>query len=369
MSPPNLLHIFPSFGSGGAQLLTASIINALGHEFAHRIMAIDGDLGASAAIDSAIHVEFCPAPSHARPFTAPSAFRRTVQELRPALVLTYNWGAIEAVMGARMAGCTVIHNECGFGADEAVKLKRRRIWTRRLVLNTIFRTVATSANMLRIARRQFGLSARKAQLIRTGVDVVRFRPGRNTPGRISLGVSEQTVLFGYIGGLRPEKNLPLMMRAFGDAQIPNAKLILVGDGPCRRSLEDLVRELCIADAVIFAGHVMDPLPYLLMLDVFVMSSSTEQLPNALLEAMACGLPVVCTDVGDSRETLGAAAEGCVVRPGDLDDFVQALRAMANNSDRRTSLGAANRKLSATHYCKENMVREYAALFHAALDHR
>src|SRR5260370_15277497 len=106
-------------------------MNALGREFAHRIMAIDGDLSAAAAIDPSIRAEFCTAPPQKGLFTAP-AFLRAVQMLRPALVLTYNWGAIEAVIGARMAGCTVIHNDSGFGSDEAVQLKRRRICTRKL---------------------------------------------------------------------------------------------------------------------------------------------------------------------------------------------------------------------------------------------
>ncbi len=366
---PTLLHVFPGFEGGGAQLRMASILNAIGDEFRHQIIAIDGNVDAAGALDPALGAEFHPAPARSGSLPAANAFRRAVRALRPDAVLTYNWGAIDASIGARLAGCTVIHNECGFGADEAVTLKRRRVWTRRIILNTIFRTVVTSANMLRIARTQFRIPAAKAQLIRTGVDVERYRPGRNTEGRLSMGMSASEILFGYAGGLRPEKNLPLMIRALHEARIPNARLLLIGDGPRRGALEELTRQLGVAGQVIFAGHVSDPLPYLLMLDAFVMSSSTEQVSNALLEAMACGLPVVCTDVGDSRELLGPAGERFVVPPGDTGALTQALREVAANGERRVALGVANRERSVAEYGKDKMVREYAALFQAAVEHQ
>jgi glycosyltransferase involved in cell wall biosynthesis len=360
-----LLHVFPGFGCGGTQLRTASIINALGDEFTHQIMSLNGDLTARGAINSSLNVQFSVARRCAGPFSAPWKFGRAIEAIHPKLVLTYNWGAIDAVIGARLAGFTVIHNECGFGADEAVKLKRRRVWTRKAVLQTTYCTVVTSANMLRIARKQFGLSPRKAQLIRTGVDTQRFRPGRNSEGRMLLGVGPSELLFGFVGGLRDEKNIPLMLRAFHNAKIQDAKLLLVGDGPCRAAVEKLVDELGIASKVILAGQVADPLPYLWMLDVFVMSSSTEQVSNALLEAMACGLPVVCTDAGDSRELLGSAGNGYVVPPEDESALARALTRIAPEGTRAT-LRAANRERTAANYGKERMVAEYGELFRRAV---
>lgn len=364
---PVLLHVFPGFEGGGAQLRMASILNALGEEFQHRIVAVNGNVQAAGVLDPALAVGFDPPPGRRGLLGAVDGFRRIVRRVAPDVVVTYNWGTIEAVIGARLARATVIHNECGFGADEAIALKRRRVWTRKMVLHTVYRTVVTSANMLRTARNRFGLPAEKAQLIRTGVDVERYRPGRNGEGREAMGVGAEEILFGYTGGLRPEKNLPLLIRAFRDARIPKSRLLLVGDGACRDALRELTRELGLSDRVIFAGHARDPLPYLLTMDAFVMSSDTEQVSNAMLEAMACGLPVVCTDVGDSRELIGPPGAGFAVPPRDATALSAALREMASGRT-RALLGPANRARAVREYGKDKMVGEYAALFRCAVEH-
>jgi L-malate glycosyltransferase len=360
---PKILYVFPTFGPGGAELLMVSIMNALGDLFSHRVIGLDGNLEASRAFSREIDsvAEGPPAPK-----PGPLVFRSLVKSMRPAAVLTFNWGAIEATLGARMAQvCPVIHSERGFGPDEATSRKRRRVWTRRLVLNSIFQTVTTSANMLRIAREEFWLPAHKVRLIQTGVDAVRYRPRRNAALRRSWGVGDDELLVGYLGGLRPEKNLPLLLRAFHEAALPGAKLALAGAGPGRTELERLAAELDLGDRLIFAGHQFDVPAYLAALDVFTMSSITEQLSNAQLEAMAAGLPVICTDVGDSRAVLGGAGDGCVVASRDQTAYAAALRRLAVNPERRAELGAANRRRVVEHYSSDRMVREYAELLQSA----
>ena len=117
--------------------------------------------------------------------------------------------------------------------------------------------------------------------------------------RQQWGIDDETVVYGFAGGLRGEKNLHLLLKAFGEAALPdNSHLALVGDGPDRAELEQLAARLGIGPRVSFRGHASDMSQVMPAFDVFVMSSRTEQTPNALLEAMACGLPVIATDVGD-----------------------------------------------------------------------
>jgi glycosyltransferase involved in cell wall biosynthesis len=127
----------------------------------------------------------------------------------------------------------------------------------------------------------------------------------------------------------------------------------------------LVEKLGIVGRVVFAGQVPDPQPWLRVLDVFVMSSATEQTPNALLEAMACGLPAICTDVGDCAEILGLPGWPAVVAPGDLPAYVDALRAFAGDRELRQARGTANRERVVSLYSSERMIREYAAMYYAA----
>ena len=365
-----LVHVFPSFQPGGTQLRMASIMNALGSSFSHHIISLDGGRDALSALDPNVDVIVSEAPVNSGGWSRVLFFRGLVASLRPAAVLTYNWGTIEATVGARIASsCPVIHNECGFGPDEADVLLLRRVWARRAILNTIFRTVVTSKTLLSIAVTQYKLAPGKVQLIGTGVDIDRFQPHRDRSGRTELGVTEDQVLFGYVGGLRPEKNLSLLLGAFHASQLPNSKLLLVGEGPCRPELESLVRKLEMQSKVIFAGHHANPAPVLGMLDAFVMSSVTEQVSNAQLEAMASGLPVICTDVGDCRELLGESALDCVVPSGDVNAYARALQKVAADSGFRSALGSANRARTVGRYSKARMVAEFQTLLETATGRR
>jgi glycosyltransferase involved in cell wall biosynthesis len=370
VEPATLLHVFPTFGPGGTQLRMASILNSLGASYRHRIIALDGDCRALSALHPDIQVACDERPSKPRLGPYAFAFMNLIRSLRPSAVLTYNWGSIEATLGALLAARRpVIHNECGFGAEEAAGLLPRRVWARRLILNRIFSTVVTSRTLLGIANTQYKLRSGKVQLIRTGVDVTRYQPRENRAGREAYGIVAGTVVFGYVGGLRAEKNLGLLLRAFQLAQLRDSKLMLIGDGPCRSELETLAAELGIRRQLVFAGHQADPASHFAMMDVFVMSSATEQVSNAQLEAMASGLPVVCTDVGDSRDLLGANGESGVVPSSDTGAYARALREVAESAELRAAWGAANRQRAITHHSKDRMVREYGELLERAVTGR
>ena len=278
---------------------------------------------------------------------------------KPHLLLTYNWGAIEAILPARFRSiCPVIHNESGFGPDEATGLKRRRVLARRILLNRIYATVVNSKKLLEIALGPYGIDAARVRFIRNGIDVDRFRPARNPALRTSLGMDKRDVLFGFVGKLRAEKNLPLLLRAFAQAAIPNAGLALVGDGPCRSELTALAESLGITRSVFFLGYTENPAPMLHALDVFVMSSVTEQTPNALLEAMACGCAAISTDVGDAGELLQARGAPAIAPSGDVTAYTNCLRGMAADPDLRSRIAAENRARAIERYSLRRMVDEF-----------
>jgi glycosyltransferase involved in cell wall biosynthesis len=363
---PRLLHVFATLDPGGPQVRFADLANALGAEFQHLVLAMDGRYGVLARIRPGVCVERLTLRAP-RSVTGPLVFRSFIRRIRPDLLLSYNWGAIEAVLGGILARvCPVIHTEDGFGPEEAVSLKTRRVATRRVLLNLIHRTVVPSRTLLRIASDRYRLPSGKVELIVNGIDTARFEPGAGDEVRRRFGIGSQQPIFLYVGHLRREKNLTLMVRAFLESRLSDARLILVGEGPCRAEVEAIVREHNSEGQVILAGASPDPGPFYRAADVFLLSSSTEQMPLALLEAMACGLAALCSDVGDIREMLAARGAPEVVAADDLAAYVDALRTLAGDGALRKRLGEKNRSRSLEFYSQDKMVRRYADLYREAL---
>jgi len=140
-------------------------------------------------------------------------------------------------------------------------------------------------------------------------------------------------------------------------------LVIVGDGPERPALERLAGELGVGDRVRFTGHVTDPAPLYAGFDLFALSSDTEQMPISVIEAMAAGLPVAGTDVGDVREML-ARDNQPFIGPADGDALAGRISSLLHDGELRARLGAANRARAERDYRQETMFQAYAALFDA-----
>jgi len=243
------------------------------------------------------------------------------------------------------------------------------VWARRALLRGIYQTVVVSNVLLDIALKQYGLRPNKVQHIPNGVDVQRFRPAMPRNRRQELGIGESTLLFGYLGHLRPEKNLGLLLSAFSEARLEDAVLVFVGDGASRGELEALTRKLGLTARVRFAGFYPDPAPWLAAFDVFVMSSLSEQAPMSLLEAMACGLPVVSTEAGDTRAILPAAQSPFVVPLNERPAYSRALRQIAEKEDLRRQLGQQNRERAVRDFSVGAMVSRYERVWQGAMSSR
>lgn len=371
MAPTHFCHVFSSFDPGGAEVRTVTLMNALGPHVKHTIIATNGRYGAADRIHKDVPVELVPPPPGRGSLWYAAPMARTIRAIRPDLLLTYNWGAIDALMGGLMASvCPVLHAEDGFGIDEAQKLKRRRVLTRRLVLRHAYCTIVPSRVLVEIARAQYRLPEGKLLHIPNGVDHRRFRPDRDSHWRREHDIPDDAVLCGSVGGLRAEKNLDLLIAAFGQVRRPNTWLAIAGDGPCRARLEHVARQLEAAPRVIFAGPLTDPAPFYRSLDMFALSSFTEQMPISLLEAMATGLPVLATDVGDIREMLGpsSVAADTLVACGDVDAYTSALAALADSPSRRRELGQQNHQRCMSLYTQERMIGAYREIYERAMGH-
>ena len=367
VSPPiHICHVFSSFDPGGPEVRAATLMNLLGPCFEHTIIATNGQYGAADRIDRGVAFRLVEPPPGKGSIFYGLKLLPLLRSLAPRLVTTYNWGAIDAVIASRLAhSWPVIHSEDGFGVDELDALKRRRVLTRRLLLNNAYATLVPSTTLRQIAIEQYRVPPERVVFIRNGVDLSRFRPGRAFEWRRSVGIPDTAVVIGTVGALRAEKNIGLLLDAFADAAPPEACLLIVGDGPCRHDLEAHAERRNITQRTFFVGSIRDTVEYYQAMDVFTLSSLTEQMPIALLEAMACGLPVVATAVGDVPTMLGAAQASALVSPANPAAYSRALATMATDAPLRSRLGAHNRQRAETEYPLPRMVERYQSLYAAA----
>jgi glycosyltransferase involved in cell wall biosynthesis len=362
-NPLHLYHVFSSFNLGGLESRTCAILNSLGDGFRHTITAMDGKLGAVERISPGVRFEVAPPPPGKGSLLYPLRLSKFLRERRPDLLITYNWGAFDAVMAATVGRiCPVIHAEDGFNPDEASRLKKRRVLARRLVLNRVSAMVVPSQTLHRIAVNSYGLRKTLVHWIPNGIPITRYGIEDREVWRAKWGIGPCDFLIGSVGRLSPEKNLGVLLRAVAACDFPNARVAIVGDGATRAELETLARNLGLGARATFAGFLPDPSGCYGAFDLFAMSSTTEQMPIALLEAMATGLPALCTTVGDSAEILGNPGWPATVTPGDQAGYAAALRTFYENAALRAELGARNRARSIQEYSFERMIGRYRDLY-------
>jgi glycosyltransferase involved in cell wall biosynthesis len=239
------------------------------------------------------------------------------------------------------------------------------VWTRRLLLPGTRAVIVPSFRLETIAHELWRLAPELVRRIPNGIRLDDF-PARdgNPRRRAELGIPREAVVIGYVGHLRAEKNPVRLVRALAD--VP-AHLLMLGDGPERAAVEQTARELGLAARVHLAGHRAAPQDDYRAMDVFALSSDTEQMPVALLEAMASALPVAATDVGDVRRILpeeqGELVVSVASAPGAL---ANALARLATDPALRTRLGSANRAHVEREFTFERMVAAYREVYQNAI---
>ena len=351
------MHVFPTFAVGGAQVRFAALANHFGRAFRHVVIALDGETGCRDRLDLALDVSF---PVIAAPKNAMLAnvwrFRGLLRRWRPDVLVTGNWGAIEFAMANLPAFTRHLHVVDGFGPEEREAQIPRRVLIRRLVLSR-GKVVVPSRTLERIATRIWKLSPRVVRYVPNGIDLGRFAAGAAgaaVNGASGDGASgdgapsgaaargNAVPVIGTVAALREEKNLARLLRAFAAATRERpARLVIVGDGAGRADLTALADALGVGARVTFTGHRDDTPALYAGFDLFALTSDTEQMPLSVIEAMASGLPVVSTDVGDVRAMLAPENAAFV---GARDDAVIAglLAALLDDPVERARIGRANR---------------------------
>ena len=368
--PVRILHLHSSFSLGGKEARAVRLMNAFGDAARHVVVSgVPDALGARDAIARGIRYEVAQDPPSLTGRPSVARFEAIARLMRGFdLVLTYNWGAIDGVMARRVFGKgapPLVHHEDGFNADEAGGLKRERNVYRRIALAAAHALAVPSQALERIALDVWKQPSTRVHRIVNGIPTMLYadRPDRRAiPGLIRR---EGEVVIGAVAGLRAVKNLPMLVRACGGVS-GRWRLVIVGEGPEEATIRQSAAMMGLTDRLVMPGFLPRSYDYTGLFDIAALSSSSEQFPLAVVEAMAAGLPVVSTPVGDVPVMLSAENAPLIAAEVGEVPLRDGLQRLVGDADLRRSIGAANQAKARAEYDEGVMIARYKALYEDAM---
>ncbi|MGE0609867.1 MAG: glycosyltransferase family 4 protein [Pirellulales bacterium] len=213
-----------------------------------------------------------------------------------------------------------------------------------------------------------GLPAEKFVLIPNGIAPFRGPAARRDQLLADLGLPGNARLLGAVGRLWPQKRVKHLLQACDILQNvrQDFHLLVIGDGPLRDRLESYRDDLHLSGNVHFLGHRADVPQLLPALDMLLLASEFEGLPNVLMEAMAAGIPVVATDIPGNRDLVIHDQTGLLVPPDDRPAFASAILRLLENNDLAQRLGAAGRQRIESEFTVTRMIDRFASLYRKLL---
>jgi sugar transferase (PEP-CTERM/EpsH1 system associated) len=286
---------------------------------------------------------------------------RLFKRERPHVVHTHRWGTLlEGMLAAWLAGVPhVVHGEHG-----TLETRWHNTWVQRRLWHHADRVLSVSSRLAERMHREMGFPLERITVIRNGLDLTRFRPGRDkAAAKRALGIAPDRFVIGTVGRTVAVKDHPTLLRAL--ARVRGAGIdaagVIAGTGP---AFDDTVRQAASLnlDDVRMLGNRDDVDQILTAFDIFVLSSTSEGLSNTIQEAMATGLPVVATNVGGADELVVDGQTGVLTPAGDDGAMAEALVALARDNARRAALGRAGAERAHAHFGIERMFRDYETMY-------
>lgn len=276
------------------------------------------------------------------------------------VVHTHNPRAlVHGAPAAKLARGLVVHSKHGINPDPP---RRRRV--RRIAATLADAYVAVTPSLADVALEMHECNPDRLQVVPNGIDLARFSrdPEARRELREELGFPEEARVIGSVGRLAPEKNHALLLAATERIRSETVRVVLVGDGP-------LASELQGARFVHLVGARDDVPRWLSAFDVFALSSSSEGLPLALIEAMAAELPVVATRVGGVGDLVETGVNGYLVPPSDAGELGLALQRLVDEPERARAMGSRGRERVLARHSAERMADDYEEIYQALLVER
>ena len=360
--PIRVMHVLFSVDTGGAEHVVLNVARHLDRAaYAMQVCSLTGR-GTLAGAFEQLGVPV--AAMGKRPGVDVRLWVRLARLLRAQqvdVVHTHNvtpW--LYAGVAAKFAGARLVHTEHSnlFAHQWRLKIAERMLAPFTDML------ISESDKVARALAAQ-GVPQNRIRTVVNGVDTARFSGMHSLEAkRVELGLARPRVIVGTVGRLVPVKDHHTLLHAFARIRstVPDALLVLVGDGPERAALEQQTDALGLRQHVRFLGERTDVQDLIRLFDVFVLSSVSEGLPLTILEAMASGRAIVATNVGGIPEAL-AEQTGVLVPPKNPDALADAVIALLTDEPRRLAMGARAAQRARQQFDIHDMVQAYARTYH------
>lgn len=238
-----------------------------------------------------------------------------------------------------------------------------------LALRSFQHIVAVSTQILQDMSK-LGLSASKMSLILNGIDLESIRSSQPDRKRLSssLQIEEDTFLIASLSSLTPEKGIDVLINAIDRVRkLPGIqkllfKVLVIGEGPERKRLETLIKDLGLEERVVLLGHRSDARDLLKVVDVFVLPSRNEGLPISLLEAMAAGCAVIATDVGEVKSVIVNPEQGTLIKPDDEEMIALAIADFLTSARKMAACKAHGYERVRSGFSAREMTRQYCEIY-------
>jgi len=360
--PVRVLHLLPELSLGGMEQGVVTLLNGLlPKHIVGSVCSFDAAIDSiRARLDPCIPVHVLGRRSGNDPMLVWRLIRLFRRE-KPHIVHSHSWGTLcEGYVSARLARVRhFVHGEHG-----TLELRPRSLPIQRWVWSRADRVLSVSSKLADRMALDFGFPRDRVRVIRNGADLTKFGIIPRSEARKAMGIPDAEFVIGTVGRLVPVKDHETLFSALVQLKSAGIKCLalVAGEGPLRSELERRARALDLESTLRFLGNRDDIYRVLAMLDVFVLSSVSEGLPNTILEAMASGLPVVSTHVGGVEELVENGRTGMLVPSKNAEMLAGAVSTLARDAELRRRMGTQGQQKARAEFGLQRMLDEYERFY-------
>ncbi len=295
---------------------------------------------------------------------------RLLQQLKPDICHSRNLAAMEYQLAALLARVPRrIHGEHGWDLTDLAGQNKKYVMLKRTLKRLIHHYVALSVEGRDYLQQRIGVPTDNISLICNGVDTNRFQPAARQQSALpdTLAASDR-IIFGSVGRIADVKNQQLLVNAYialcqqDQAFRQDTALVVVGDGPARPALQQQLQQAGLSQQCWLPGDRNDIAAILPGLSVYVLPSLAEGISNTILEAMACGLPVIASNVGGNPELVSQDSTGWLFTSNDSRQLQQIMTDCLHNRSQLAQFAANAREAAVAKFSLDNMVSQYQQLY-------